>query len=59
MKPKLTYEEALEAQKWKRELLDNCCMGLLWRYEKLWFASSKVIKKHKKKMRKNEKKNNA
>lgn len=52
MKEKLSYEDALEAEKFRKHCLEHCLQGNLIRYRRLWRAASKAIKKHNKKVKK-------
>ncbi len=50
-KPKMTYEEALKVEDFRRHCLAHCLQGTLIVYSKLWRNARKAIKKHNKGMK--------
>lgn len=52
----MIYEEALEIDEARIKCVENCFAGHLWVYGRLFNKATKIIKKQKKREKKNEKK---
>lgn len=50
-KSKMSYEEALEVEEFRRHCLKHCLQGTLIVYSRLWRTAAKAIKKHNKEMK--------